>query len=359
MDIQEQVAKIEEEIRKTPYHKGTEHHIGKLKARLAKLRSELAEKKIKKGTSEGFAIKKHGEATVVLVGFPSVGKSTLLNALTSARSKVAAYPFATLTVIPGMLTYQGAQIQILDVPGLIGGAGKDKGQGKRVLAVARTADLLLLVVDAQNTSQLKIAEEELENSGVRVNQKLPQISIKKTSKGGLKINLPDKGVLSKAQIEGIASGLDLINAEINIKEKISQDQLIDVILGNRAYLRAIKVANKTDLLGEDNKKKLSQKDLILISAKEKEGLERLKRLIWEKLEFIRVYLKPEGRQPDMENPLILKRGQTVFNAADKISKELAGEVKAARVWGPSAKFPGQKVSLSHKLKDQDILSLFT
>lgn len=359
MDIQNQIAKIEKEIRETPYHKGTEHHLGRLKARLAKLRAELTEKRIKRGGGESFAIKKHGDATVVFVGFPSVGKSTLLNVLTSARSKVAPYPFATLTVIPGMLFYQGAQIQILDVPGLIGGAGKDKGQGKRVLAVARTADLLLLVVDAQSISQLKVVEEELENSGVRVNQKPPQISIKKTSRGGLKINLPDKSVLSKAQIEGIASGLGLINAEINIKEEINQDRLIDVILGNRAYLPAIKVANKTDLLGEDEKKKLGKKDLILISAKEKEGLERLRRLIWEKLEFIRISLKPEGRQPDMENPLILKRGQTVLDAADKISKELAGEVKETRIWGPSAKFPGQKVSLSHKLKDQDILSLLT
>jgi len=94
-----------------------------LKAKLAKFRTQLLEPTGKsKGGGEGFEVTKAGDARVAMIGFPSVGKSTLLNRLTETESVTASYEFTTLTCIPGVIKYKGARIQLLDLPGIIEGA---------------------------------------------------------------------------------------------------------------------------------------------------------------------------------------------------------------------------------------------
>ena len=147
MGIPEKIKAIQDQIHSTQLNKATEHHIGLLKAKIAKLKREQETNQAKKSgiSSDGFDVKRSGDATVVFIGLPSVGKSTLLNKLTGSRSAVAAYQFTTLTVVPGMMEYRGARIQVLDLPGIIEGASKGKGLGKRILSVARSADLVILV----------------------------------------------------------------------------------------------------------------------------------------------------------------------------------------------------------------------
>ena len=123
--IEEQIKALEDEIFNTQKNKATEHHIGKLKAKIAKLKAQQELQKIKGGgQGRRYYIKKSGDATVALVGFPSVGKSSLLNYLTDSKSEVAAYHFTTLEVIPGVMEHKNAKIQILDMPGIIKGAAK-------------------------------------------------------------------------------------------------------------------------------------------------------------------------------------------------------------------------------------------
>lgn len=165
MTTVEKIKAIEDEMAKTQKNKNTSFHLGQLKAKLAKLRRELLSDSTPSGGGggAGFDVARTGVATIGFVGFPSVGKSTLLSKLTGTHSEAAAYEFTTLTTVPGIIKYKGAKLQMLDLPGIIEGAKDGKGRGKQVIAVARSVNLLFLVLDVNKPLQHKrIIEYELE-----------------------------------------------------------------------------------------------------------------------------------------------------------------------------------------------------
>ena len=190
MSTTQKIADIEAEMARTQKNKATEGHLALLRCKLAKLKRELIEPSGGKGgaAGEGFDVKASGDARVGLIGFPSVGKSTLLTKLTGTFSEAADYEFTTLTCIPGVYNYKGTKIQLLDLPGIIEGAKDGKGRGKQVIGVARTCTLILIVLDAMKPlTDKKIIERELEGFGIRLNKKKPDIVLKKKDKGGVAI----------------------------------------------------------------------------------------------------------------------------------------------------------------------------
>jgi small GTP-binding protein len=355
MTIEDHIKAIEEELARTQYNKHTQFHIGQLKAKLAKLRAEQEERS-KKRAGAGYYVKKSGDATVLLVGFPSVGKSTLINKITKVDSKVGAYDFTTLNVIPGVMEYNGARIQVLDMPGIIEGASAGKGLGKQILAVVRNADLVVIMVDAASAGQAEIIKKELYQAGFRLNQKPPDVKVVRKSKGGIELSSTVKLTISKEEIRSVLGQFGIHNADVLIRENITPEQLIDSMMKNRVYVPAVFVVNKIDMASPEELKGLP-KDFILVSAEKSAGLEQLKKAIWEKLSLTRIYLKKIGKDPDMKEPMIVKGSPTVMDVCEKIHREFAKNFRFARVWGRTAKFPGQKVGGEHRLADRDIVEL--
>ena len=356
MGITEKIAEIEQQMSKTQKHKGTEHHLGMLKAKLAKLR-ELAESGTRggSGAGKGFDVKKSGNATVVFIGLPSVGKSTLLNALTGAESKTAAYAFTTVTVIPGIMPYKGAKIQLLDLPGIISGASKGRGRGREVLAVARNADLVLLMLDVKDVNYASKLKAELHDIGIRVDEEPPNISIEKTEKGGLEIHYLVKPThLNDKTVAAVLGEYGIFSATVLIKEDATVDRLIDSVLGNRKFVPSLTIVNKIDLLGKGETKKIDP-SYAKVSAEKKLGIDELKEKIYRKLNLMRVYTRSRFEKADLDAPLMMRSDSTVSNLCDLVHRDLRSLFKFAEVWGKSAKHPGQKVGLAHRLQDGDVV----
>ncbi|MFP3949787.1 MAG: OBG GTPase family GTP-binding protein [Candidatus Micrarchaeia archaeon] len=354
MGAEERIKEITEELAKTKRHKGTEHHIGLLLARRAKLQREVMEKSSKKGGGGGYDIKKQGDATVVIVGFPSAGKSTLLSRITDAKSKVGAYEFTTLECIPGIMKYKGAQMQVLDIPGIIAGAQEGKGRGREVLSVARKADLILVLLDATKRGQYVVIKRELGEVGIRMGERPPDVSIKRDVKGGIHITSARRLTrISRQEILAILNEYGVHNATVTIRENITGEQLIDVLEKNRVYVEEVVAVNKTDITG-GIPEEFPEKSLA-ISAEEGEGLEELREKIYSKLEFIQVFTKTRTRGVDRKEPMMLKKGDNVGEFLKKLPKDYRENFKYGLVWGKSAKFPGQRVGVEHKLRDGDIV----
>ncbi|MFB6107853.1 MAG: OBG GTPase family GTP-binding protein [Haloplanus sp.] len=364
MGLEEEIEDLREEISETPYNKSTEEHIGRLKAKLAEKKEKL-ENQSSAGGGHGYAVEKTGDVTVALVGFPSVGKSTLINALTNADSEIGEYEFTTLNVEPGMLKYRGANIQILDVPGLIEGAAGGRGGGKEVLSVVRTADLVLFLLSVFEVDQYERLRRELYDNKIRLDASPPNLSVSKTGKGGLRVTTSDDVGLDEGTIKSVLREHGYVNADVTVRGDLSIDELIDGIMDNRVYLPSTVAVNKADLIDkeylptvEENLREvgLDPEAVTFISAEAERGLDALKAEIWERLGLVRVYMDKPGRGVDYEEPLVLREGEnTVDDALRKLGGTLDERFRFARVTGPSAKHDEQQVGRDHELADEDVM----
>lgn len=359
----DRIKAIEDEMGKTQRNKNTSHHLGKLKAKLAMLKRELLTPTTGGGgAGVGFDVARTGIASVGFIGFPSVGKSSLMSGLTGTISIAADYEFTTLTTVPGTMTVHGAAIQILDLPGIIEGAKDGKGRGRQVIAVARTCNLVFIVLDVlKPLGDKAIIETELEGFGIRLNKTPPAITVRKKDRGGIAIShtVPLTHI-EPEEIKAVLSEYKISNADVNIRCDATLDEFIDVVEGGRIYMPALYVLNKIDAISIEELDLLYKiPNSVPISARDWLNVDELIEMMWEKLDLVRIYTKPRGKQPDYSSPVVLKRAKcTVEDFCNNIHKDIAKDLKYAMVFGSSVKHTrGQRVGIDHVLADEDVVSI--
>ncbi len=299
---QEKVLALEELIATVPKHKGTDKLRADLRRRLAQLREEALKRK-KSGKGDLYTVERQGAAQFALCGFANSGKSSILKSLTNANPVIADYPVSTVMPLSGMMPFEDIQFQLVDLPPV----GNESTDGW-VSGVFRVADALLMVVDLSEEPEIQM---EL------LLEQLRQWRIGLLKKGDATEECP-------------------------------------------ACKPVVVAANKSDIpaAGDGMRRLKARYDalyaLVPVSAVTKEGLEDLRRSIFENARIIRVYSKEPGKEPDRATPFALPAGSTVLDLAEMIHRDFLSNLKYACIWG-SARFGGQRVQKDYVLHDRDVV----
>jgi small GTP-binding protein len=258
------------------------------------LLSEIEDTRVRAGAlhRDSIAVRREGAAQVALVGPPNVGKSSLLQALSDIQIKTGDYAFTTLRPVPALTRIGGVLVQLVEIPGLIGGATEDRGGGRALLGVLRTVDAIVYCTRADgDPADLRVVLDEVAAAGI---------------------------------------------------EK-----------------PAVVAATRADEADEAALRRLAEAlpglPVVAVSVLDDASLETFRSTVWELTGLIRVHLR-KGVDTDPE-PLALEPGATVADVADAVHHDLRAAFTGARVWGPSARFDGQRVGRDHAVLDGDVVEI--
>lgn len=305
--IQEKIELTEEMLSVVPKHKGTDHLRADLRKRLSKLRSRPQAQQSTSRHDAAFHIDKEGAGQVVVVGPANAGKSALVAELTKATPQVSPAPYTTWQPTPGMMYYQDVQIQLVDTPSL----DRDFVE-PALIEMIRRADLILLMIDLQ-----AYPLEQIESSLALLKDHhiLPLTKQDQAGDGPRRTFIPFQILVNK-----------------NDDRRTDEDyRVLCELLGDVGSLLAISI--ETGL-----------------------NLDRLRALVFERLEVIRIYSKPPGQEPDLTAPFVMPKGSTLQEFAGGVHHDFYENLKSARIWGTGV-YDGQMVGRDHILHDKDIVEL--
>ena len=296
-DLREKLVYLQELLAIIPKHKGTEKLQAELKTKISKLKDTISRQKKSGGTGGAwYQVEKQGAGQIVLAGLPNSGKSSLLNTLTNAHVEVALYPFTTNLPQVGMMEYEDIKIQIVDTPPLHTDAPP------WLFGLYRNGDILVIVLDALSDT-------------------LQDFDTVRNALHARNIFIEDNEAGEKKKTILLISKID------------ASDQQA-VVLFRQKYGKNFQVVS--------------------VSSETGAGIEQLKKMLFAALEVIRVYTKKIGHPVEKKEPVVLKKGTTVIDAAEHIHKEFKKNLKFARLWSDSD-YQGLRVEKSHVLADGDVL----
>jgi hypothetical protein len=243
---------------------------------------------------DSIAVRREGAAQICLVGPPNVGKSSLLQALSEIQIKTGDYPFTTTRPVPALTRIEGVLVQLVEIPGLIEGATDDRGGGRALLGVLRSADAIVYCTRADGD--------------------------------------PDELAVVRAEVT--AAGID-------------KPAFLAATRSDEVDARAL-----SRLAG-------ANRDLpvVPVSILDEASLAAFREAVWRLTGLMRIRLRADGVTQD--EPLALQPSATVADVADRVHHELGRTFSAARIWGPSARFEGQRVGRDHEVRDGDTVEILT
>jgi uncharacterized protein len=292
-----------------PKHKASEKVQAILKTKISEVTDEVeAVKAGPKKAAASYKIPRQGAGTIVFLGGPNAGKSSLLRKLTKATPEVAPYPFTTREPVPGMMDWEDVRVQLIDLPPITADFYEPY-----VTDFIRTADAALLVIDLGDDDGPFAAETVLERLTER---KLHLVGSPPEGEDDPTVfHVRTLLVANKVDADGAADRLDILRE----------------MIGDRL-------------------------PILPVSAERGDGMDELRTRLFRLLNVIRIYAKPPGKPADMTAPFTISEGGTVLDFAEKVHSDLAESLKAAKVWG-SAQFDGQTVKRDHVLRDKDVVEL--
>jgi hypothetical protein len=353
-----------------PKHKGTERMCSQVKRQMAQLRDEIDKKKKQAKTGGGPSpfVQKAGAAQVAVIGPTNVGRSSLLRAVTNAQVEVTPYPFGTKQPVPGMLPYEDIQFQLVEIPPIVDGSSEGRADGFQNLSAVRNADSIIIVVDLTDdpAGNLLMVQGELDASRILTSKPEGEANIQRRGVGR-DIQFIWEGKLAGCTREEVVALLNefrIRSALVRIRGSVTIDNVEDAIFGNAVYRPTLVFANKADL-GADTgtieqlKMTADPLEVLVISAEKTPNLaSTIGNRLFKLLEIARIYTKEPGEEPARE-PVVVRRGITVGELARTIHNDFYRNFKYARIWGPSAKFPNEKVGLDRVLEDGTVIQLYT
>ncbi len=304
----EQVECLQLMLQLMPKHKGTDKLQADIKSRLSEARQNLKQQINAPKSGQVFRIPRQGAGRIVIIGGPNCGKSRILKELTRAEPAVAPFPFTTREPLPAMMEYEGVQIQLVDTPPITAGQLQPW-----LLNLVRTADGVLLVFNGSSDD----APEET----MAVIQELESRKTRLTEIGGF-----DKDSF----------------ATVNVASKLVVTHAADVDCQDRSQHFYETWVAQTSALG--------------VELGEAHDVSTLKQRCFELLKIIRVFTKSPGKPADMRAPLTIADNGTVEHLAVQIHKDLARNLKHARLWG-HGDHEGQIVGRDYRLRDGDVVEL--